>query len=155
MAKIPKTLTIPEKIVWCFEHRAKEAHIDVICRWVGITREEFHVCIGEARTLKVAKDFRLTAVYVRPGWWTCRPTQTIIARYEEESIRRNLTEQQRNAKVYKGTKITPMVETLGHVLAGTFQSWLTTHRAEARSKAADYVVEGIDEAVKKGALHVV
>jgi len=153
--KMPKGMTVARRIVWCFEHRATEAHMDAICEWVGIDQDGFRAVIGEAREIHIARDFKLTAIYDRPGWWTCRPTEKIIARYEEEAMKRNLSEQQRNARVYGDTRIAPLIETLAQIIEGSFNTWVQQgHQAEAQSERSDYVIEAVDKAAAKGVAHI-
>jgi hypothetical protein len=115
-------LTIPEKIVWIFQQKIRHGHREAIETALKLDPEQYTDAIRHARDLGLAgidpktgqpaldkrdKSGRteigpiyLTQVYERKGWWTCQPTDRIVAIAIEAGRRRNLSEAQREVRLY-------------------------------------------------------
>jgi len=99
---------------------------------------------AEARDIAKQRGFQLTAVYERDGWWTSRPTKRIAALYQFESLKRNLTEQTRNATIYSD----PVIQAHETIVKGSITAYVQTQQANLSvAPAGDYVLTDIDKAV--------
>lgn len=143
--------TIAERIVDYFTREVSEAHIMAICRRLDIDEDQFRLHIADARDLKIGPGFRLTPIYERQGWWTRRPTERIMAIALREAIRRNVSEQLRNARVYSGTRLDSFARFQAATLQGAMAAYLDTHVALLTIDAdLDYILNDVDRAISRG-----
>lgn len=142
-------LTIPEKIVWLFEHRVSEAHRSSIEEAFEISAEQFDRAIPTARDLGSERGLRFTPLYERDGWWTAYPTRRIAARAVHEAVTRNLHEAARNARVYKSFgKIERGADFAEAALHGA-RSVIEGELPELHiSSSSDYIVSRVDLAIE-------
>lgn len=146
-----KGLSIAEKIVWCFEHRATEAHRSAIERPLGITPEQFEQAIPRARDIGIENGLRITPIYEREGWWTANPTRRIAAIAVLEAAKRNLGEAQRNARVYDEFGGVGTGARFQEAALGGSISALRAELPELQvSASADFVLNKVDAAIDRG-----
>lgn len=148
----PRKRSVAERIVFEFEHNVTETHRRAIETTLGITHEEFDANIGKARDQGVELDppLRITPIYERDGWWTCRPTERISAIAVEESLKRNLGEQLRTARVLAGTKLEQFAQYAASGITGTLNAYLDHHSDLLQiSEQVDYVIAAIDDAAPR------
>jgi hypothetical protein len=139
--------SIAERILYEFEHNVTEVHRRAIETTLGITAQQFDEHIAKARDLGVELDppLRITPIYERDGWWTCRPTERIMAIAVNESLKRNLGEQLRIARVLTGTRLAEFSRYAAAAVEGTLSAYLSEHADLLDvSEWADYVVGAID-----------
>lgn len=141
-------LSIAEKIVVLFEDRVTEAHRSAIERPLEITSEQFDQAIPGARDLGVKSGLRITPIYERDGWWTSEPTQRIAARAVHETLKRNVGEAQRHARVYaKFGQLDSFCDWHGKQLAGTVAAYLDGLGQLEVTADSDYVLGRVDTAI--------
>lgn len=165
-------LSTAEKIVSLFQTKITEAHREAIEGALGIDSEQFSAAIRDARDIGImgidprtgqpTKDKRdksgrtelgplyLTQVYERKGWWTCRPTARLVAISIREGRKRNLSEAQREVRLYDGafgTAISYASRSGESGIAGALSliDSVPEMRIAARS---DYVLADIDQITK-------
>lgn len=147
-------MTIPEKIVWLFEHRVTEAHRSAIERPLSLTPEQFDAAIPQARDLGAEMGLRLTPIYDRDGWWTARPTHRIAARALYEAAVRNNGEAERNARVYRGFgkagHVGDQAAVVASVIRGTKAQLVTSLPERTLTVDTDYIVTLVDQAIAEG-----
>lgn len=138
-----------QRIVYEFQHNVTECHRRAIEATLGITPDQFDVAIPHARDTAAELDppLRLTPIYERDGWWTCRPTERIMAIAEYESLKRNTGEHLRNARVLAGTKLAEFSRYAAAGLEGTVAAYMQHHAGLLEISAdADYIIGAIDDA---------
>lgn len=143
-----KRPTTAERIVYEFEHNVTEVHRRAIETTLGITPEQFDEAIAKARDLGVElnQPLRITPIYERDGWWTCRPTERIMAIAVNESLKRNLGEQLRTARVLTGTKLAEFARYAAAGVEGTLSAYLANHADLLEiSENVDYIIGAIDD----------
>lgn len=141
-----KRPSVAERIVYEFQHNVTECHRRAIETTLGITAVEFDQAIPKARDLGADLELRLTPIYERDGWWTCRPTERIMAIAEYETLKRNLGEHLRNARVLAGTKLAEFSRYAAAGLEGTVAAYMKNHADLLEiSESADYIIGAIDD----------
>ena len=140
--------SVAEKIVWLFTERVTEAHRAAVEMTLGITEEEFTRAIPRARDIGVEEGIWLTPIYEREGWWTARPTRRLAAIAVRESVKRNLGEAQRNARVYCSNFGEDIADVVNGVKGGMHGlDTLVASVPELHiSEEADYILDAIDAA---------
>jgi hypothetical protein len=92
----------------------------------------------------------LTQVYERKGWWTCRPTARIVAISIRMGRRRNLSEAQREVRLYDGafgTSISYAARAGESGIAGALSLIDSVPEMKIDSRN-DYVLMDIDQITK-------
>ncbi len=159
-----RSTTLAERIVAQFDNEVTEAHVDAICGRHRISEEQFNRAIPLARDLTHTPGHRLTPIYpsarhrdrARPGWWTIRPTERILVISYWESQKRNIGEQERNARQYDGLAF---LEHFAHHHAGVLEGTMALYIKDQAdrlniSAESDYIIQAIDEAEAAGKLVV-
>lgn len=109
--------------------------------------------LGEA--IRRAKDIgaeqtplvETVPVYWVDGWWTCDPTPMLRLYAEIQSVKRNVTEQQRNLRCRPSTALEhPMLS----AIVMQYDAGLAMLRATYREPKSDPVVARIETAVAHG-----
>lgn len=149
-----RKLSRPEQIVRLFEHRVTEAHRTAIMVPLHLTDEQFDQAIPRARDIGVDRGLYLTPIYHEgmEGWWTARPTHRIAALALRESMRRNLGEADRNARVYREVgPVGPPARNYGYSIESSM-AFLEASLSEPLevSSDSDYVLEAVRGAVAVG-----
>ncbi len=140
--------TVAECIVGLFHGHVTEIHRKAVQATLKITAEHFDQNIARARDLGVDKGLHITPIYERDGWWTARPTQRIAAIAVHETLKRQLGEAERHARVYADFgKLDGFTTWHRAATSGTLTAYLEQLSEVEISAAADYVLTDIDAAL--------